>query len=46
MNLVFPGVGHLIASFDFMVRYADATWHDKSWQRQSLMHSKRKIPDS
>ena len=21
-------------------------WHDKSWQKQTLMHSKRKIPDS
>ena len=39
------GVGNLIASFDFMLRRADSTWRDKSWQRQALMHSKRKIPD-
>ena len=52
MNLVFPGVGHLItthkgvgnliASFDFMLRRADSTWRDKSWRRQSLTHSKAK----
>ena len=24
----------------------DSTWRDKSWRRQALMHSKRKIPDS
>ena len=33
-------------SFDFMLRRADSTWRDKSWRRQALMHSKRKIPDS
>ena len=56
MNLVFPGArhlitthnwaGNLIAGFDFMLRRADSTWRDKSWPRQALMHSKRKIPDS
>ena len=56
MNLVFPGAGHLITthngvgnligSFDFILRRADSTWRDKSWRRQALMHSKRKIPDS
>ena len=40
------GVGDLIASFDFMLRRADSTWRDKSWRRQTLMHSKRKIPNS
>ena len=40
------GVGNLIASFDFMLRRADSMWRDKSWQRQALMRSKRKIPDS
>ena len=40
------GVGNLIASFDFKLRRADFTWRDKSWRRQALMHSKRKIPDS
>ena len=40
------GVGNLIASFDFMLRHVDSTWRDKSWRRQALMHSKRKIPDS
>lgn len=25
---------------------ADSTWRDKSWRKQALMHSKRKIPDS
>ena len=49
MKLVFPAagvvrVGNLIASFDFMLRRADSTWRDKSWRRQALMHSKRKIP--
>ena len=49
MNLVFPGVGHLItthkgvgnliASFDFMLRRADSTWRGKSWRRQALMHT-------
>ena len=29
-----------------MLRQADSTWCDKPWQRQALMHSKRKIPDS
>ena len=29
------GVGNLIASFDFMLRRADSTWRDKSWQRQA-----------
>ena len=29
-----------------MLRRADSTWRDKSWRRQALMHSKRKIPDS
>ena len=38
-------VGNLIASFDFMLRRADSRWHDKSWWRQALMHSKQKIPD-
>ena len=40
------GVGNLIACFDFMLRRADSTWLDKSWWRQALMHTKRKIPDS
>ena len=38
------GVGNLIASFDFMLRYVDSTWRDKSWRRQAFMHSKREIP--
>ena len=55
MKLVFPaagggggefGVGNLIASFHFMLGGADSTWRDKSWRRQALMHSKRKIPNS
>ena len=56
MNLVFAGVGHLIAthrvvgnlivSFDFILRRADSTLRDKSWRRQDLMQSKWKIPDS
>ena len=29
-----------------MLRRADSTWRDKSWRRQALVHSKRKIPDS
>ena len=29
-----------------MLRRADSRWRDKSWRRQALMHSKRKIPDS
>ena len=50
MNLVFAGVGHLIAthrvvgnlivSFDFILRRADSTLRDKSWRRQDLMQSK------
>ena len=40
------GVRNLIASFDFVLRRADSTWRDKSWRRQALMRSKRKIPDS
>ena len=40
------GVGNLITSFDFILCRADSTWGDKLWQRQFLMHSKRKIPDS
>ena len=27
-------------------KLADSTWRDKSWRRQALMHSKRKIHDS
>ena len=40
------GEENLIASFDFMLWRADSTWLDKSWRRQALMSSKRKIPDS
>ena len=38
-------MGNLIAIFDFMLCRADSTWRDKSWRRQALMHSQRKIPD-
>ena len=41
------GVGNLIANLDSMLRVmlipCDVI---KSWQRQALMHSKQKIPDS
>ena len=55
MNLVFPGAGHLITahmgwgiwSLSSIPCYVvlSFTWRDKSWRRQALMHSQRKIPD-
>ena len=48
MNLVFPGVGNLTASLNFMFRVVliprGVIWSDKSWQTQ-LMISKLKIFD-
>ena len=48
MNLVFPGVGNLIASLNLMFRVAviprGVIWSDKSWRSQ-LMISKLKIFD-
>ena len=52
MNLVFPGVGHLITThrrwriwpLASILCYESCFF--QSWRRQALMHSKRKIPNS